>query len=118
MAQLRVLLLLALAAAFSSGCSDDRRAVHPQVTPAFLDTPVPTRTAATAQTRAKGRELYQANCAHCHGDDGRGNGYGAPFLVPSPRDFTTAQYKFRTTASGSLPSDEDLFGKDVIGLVG
>jgi mono/diheme cytochrome c family protein len=29
--------------------------------------------------------------------------------VPPPRDFTAAQYKFRTTASGTLPSDEDLF---------
>ncbi len=29
--------------------------------------------------------------------------------MPPPRDFVSAQYKFRTTASGQLPTDEDIF---------
>jgi mono/diheme cytochrome c family protein len=29
--------------------------------------------------------------------------------VPPPRDFTSGQFKFRTTASGLLPTDDDLF---------
>jgi mono/diheme cytochrome c family protein len=53
--------------------------------------------------------VYEANCVQCHGTEGKGDGYGAPFLVPVPRDFTSGQFKFRTTASGQLPTDEDLF---------
>jgi mono/diheme cytochrome c family protein len=78
-------------------------------TPTFLDVTVPPHPAPTAATLARGKELYAVNCAHCHGEKGDGAGYGAPFLVPAPRDFVAAQYKFRTTASGQLPTDEDLF---------
>jgi mono/diheme cytochrome c family protein len=53
--------------------------------------------------------VYRANCVQCHGENGAGDGFGAPFLVPPPRDFTTAEFKFRTTAGGELPTDEDLF---------
>src|SRR5262245_60693122 len=72
--------------------------------PGFLDVEVPPHPAATAATLARGKELYDVNCAHCHGEKGDGAGYGAPFLVPPPRDFVAAQYKFRTTASGQLPT--------------
>ena len=58
---------------------------------------------------ARGKELYNVDCAHCHGEKGDGAGYGAPFLVPPPRDFVAAQFKFRTTASGQLPTDKDMF---------
>ena len=58
---------------------------------------------------AKGKQLYDANCIQCHGAEGKGDGYGAPFLVPPPRDFTAGQFKFRTTAGGLLPTDDDLF---------
>jgi cytochrome c oxidase cbb3-type subunit 2 len=103
------IVLLFIAAVVSTGCSTERTAPNPSATPAFLDTPVAARPAASADTIAMGKALYDKNCAHCHGEDGRGDGYGAPFLIPAPRDFTTAQYKFRTTVSGALPSDEDLF---------
>jgi mono/diheme cytochrome c family protein len=107
MRYLTALVLLILGAA-AAGCSDGARQA-PATTPAFLDTAVPARPAASPETVAAGKSLYDGNCAHCHGDQGRGDGYGAPFLVPTPRDFTTAQYKFRTTASGAIPSDDDLF---------
>ena len=29
-------------------------------------------------------------------------------LKPEPRDFTSGKYKFRTTPSGMLPTDEDI----------
>src|SRR4029453_8622443 len=53
-------------------------------------------------------KLYEARCASCHGADGRGNGPNAGFLNPAPRDFTSGRYKFRSTETGSLPSDDDL----------
>ena len=37
----------------------------------------------------KGGELYQANCASCHGDQGLGDGAAGATLDPPPRDLTT-----------------------------
>ena len=56
-----------------------------------------------------GKALYQRYCIFCHGVDGDGNGVSAPYLDPKPRDFTKATYKCRSTASGSLPLDIDLY---------
>jgi cytochrome c oxidase cbb3-type subunit 2 len=58
---------------------------------------------------ARGREVYQQRCVGCHGVKGDGNGVAATFLFPRPRDFTVGVFKFRTTPSGSLPTDGDLF---------
>ena len=62
----------------------------------------------TVMRLARFRARFVADLTH-HGSAGKGDGYGAPFLVPPPRDFTSGQFKFRTTASGLLPTDEDLF---------
>ena len=59
--------------------------------------------------RARGEAVYGQRCAGCHGRDGDGNGPAATFLSPRPRDFTAGVFKFRTTPSGSLPTDGDLF---------
>lgn len=58
---------------------------------------------------ALGREVYESRCIGCHGAKGDGNGHAATFLFPRPRDFTLGVFKFRTTPSGSLPTDGDLF---------
>jgi mono/diheme cytochrome c family protein len=55
-----------------------------------------------------GAKLYAARCANCHGKSGRGDGEVAGFLNPRPRDFTSGRYKFRSTETGSLPTDDDL----------
>lgn len=55
-----------------------------------------------------GLRVYAKHCAVCHGPDGRGNGPAAPSLIPHPRDFTQGQYKYKSTASGKPPTDEDL----------
>jgi len=34
-----------------------------------------------------GQDLYRANCASCHGDNGQGDGPTAPTLNPKPRNF-------------------------------
>ena len=56
-----------------------------------------------------GRRVYEARCLGCHGAKGDGNGLAATFLFPRPRDFTLGVFKFRTTPSGSLPTDGDLY---------
>jgi mono/diheme cytochrome c family protein len=56
-----------------------------------------------------GQELFTEHCASCHGAEGRGNGVGARFLNPRPRDFTIAQFLYRSTQAGSMPLDADLF---------
>ena len=50
-----------------------------------------------------------ASCARCHGTTGHGDGLDAKRFYPRPRDLTTGIYKFRSTASGTPPTDEDLF---------
>jgi mono/diheme cytochrome c family protein len=62
----------------------------------------------TEAQRESGRTLYLEYCAQCHGEAGDGDGYATPHLRPRPRDFTTGQFKVRTTPSGSLPSHQDL----------
>ena len=56
-----------------------------------------------------GKRIYLENCAACHGQTGDGKGPEADRLKTKPRDFTTGNYKFRSTRSGSLPTDEDIF---------
>jgi len=52
---------------------------------------------------------YRRYCAGCHGDLGDGEGENAVWLDPKPRNFTLATFKCRSTPSGTLPTDEDLF---------
>ena len=60
------------------------------------------------QISSLGQEIYQVNCAVCHGVEGDGNGPAASMFLIRPRDFRTGIYKFRSTPSGSLPTDDDL----------
>ncbi len=55
-----------------------------------------------------GKQVYQENCAACHGEKGNGKGPSAGSLKTEPRDFTGGIYKFRSTPSGSLPLDKDI----------
>jgi len=56
-----------------------------------------------------GQEVYERRCAGCHGVDGDGNGPAATFMHKfRPRAFTLGAFKFRTTPTGSLPTDGDL----------
>jgi len=57
----------------------------------------------------RGREVYEANCGICHGVRGDGNGMAAHHFRTRPQNFRTGRFKFRSTPSGSLPLDEDLF---------
>jgi len=63
----------------------------------------------SADLRERGKVVYAVHCVGCHGARGDGAGRAATFLSPLPRDFTAAVFKFRSTPSGSLPTDGDLF---------
>src|SRR5215472_15137358 len=64
---------------------------------------------ALSQDPQRGKAVYEKWCLECHGEAGDGNGAAAKFMLPPPRDFTKGVYKIRTTASGELPTDDDLF---------
>jgi len=65
---------------------------------------------ARAETDIKlGERIYLENCAACHGDKGDSKGPQADKLKTKARDFTGGIYKFRSTPSGSLPLDQDIF---------
>src|SRR5579863_1958245 len=52
---------------------------------------------------------YRRFCVGCHGDEGDGEGENAQWLDPKPRNFTLGQFKCRSTPSGTLPTDQDLY---------
>jgi mono/diheme cytochrome c family protein len=59
---------------------------------------------------------YRRYCVGCHGDNGDGNGENAPWVDPKPRDFQLGVFKCRSTPTGTLPTDEDLFDTIARGL--
>jgi cytochrome c oxidase cbb3-type subunit 2 len=56
-----------------------------------------------------GKHLYFRYCWGCHGFRGNGEGENAPYLNPTPRNFVAAVFKCRSTPTGTLPIDEDLY---------
>jgi len=56
-----------------------------------------------------GDSLYRARCATCHGESGDGRGPLAAGLSVPPTNFTAGVYKLRSTPTGSIPTDADLF---------
>jgi cytochrome c oxidase cbb3-type subunit 2 len=69
----------------------------------------PVHAADTAALRQSGAQVYARYCIGCHGASGDGRGPAAEMLITKPRDFTKGLFKFRSTPSGSLPTDQDLF---------
>lgn len=57
----------------------------------------------------RGKDLYRRYCVGCHGPKGDGEGENAQWIDPKPRDFTMGLFKCRSTISGSLPTDTDIF---------
>ncbi len=97
--------LVMLVAAFSSvaGASDVPSGPMPDSTDEFI---------------SAGNQIYVQRCSFCHGLLGDGEGPAAPYMDPRPRDFTLGTFKFRTTKSGELPTDADLFRTVSRGLKG
>lgn len=66
----------------------------------------------------QGRVVYEQNCAICHGASGDGRGMAQMMLRTKPRDFRQGIFKFRSTPTGSLPTNDDLFQTISNGLRG
>jgi hypothetical protein len=64
-----------------------------------------------------GKADYVRYCAGCHGNLGDGNGENANWLDPKPRNFQLGIFKCRSTTTGTLPTDQDLFDTIARGLV-
>lgn len=68
-----------------------------------------TGSALPAPDLERGRLVYEANCAICHGLDGDGRGMARHHFETPPASFRAGKFTFRSTPSGSLPLDADLF---------
>lgn len=66
----------------------------------------------------RGRALYEQECNACHGAKGDGKGLFATALLPRPRNFTTGLFRYRSTPTGQLPTDQDLYRSVARGLPG
>lgn len=66
---------------------------------------------------SRGKQLYRRYCVGCHGPAGDGRGENAPWIDPKPRDFVAGTFKCRSTPTGELPTDEDLFQSVTRGFV-
>lgn len=70
----------------------------------------------------EGRRIYEQACAWCHGIGGEGDGPAGWFIgrysSPRPRNFVKDGYKLRSTASGELLTDQDLFKVITNGIPG
>jgi mono/diheme cytochrome c family protein len=58
---------------------------------------VPTAQLDSAAAGERGRALFLAHCALCHGERGDGHGVRREDLTVAPRDFTDAEWQRKTT---------------------
>ncbi len=94
---LRIAIGVGFVAAFALSCGGPEA-------PEILAPPAPVVGDAT-----RGESVYGRYCATCHGLLGDGQGPTAHrYSRFRPRDFTTANFKFRSTVSGNLPLMSDL----------
>jgi len=89
---------------------------------AIVVSPYKGKPAENKKSVAEGKHIYNNACVYCHGIKGKGDGPVAFYLshttAPRPRDLTSGVFKFRSTGSGELPMDEDIFRTITIGVVG
>jgi mono/diheme cytochrome c family protein len=85
------------------------------VTLLLMAAPVCAQEAGNAQ---QGKVVYEKYCVLCHGEQGDGKGHFSEATTPVPRDFRQGTFKWRSTPSGSLPTDADLERVLMTGLYG
>jgi len=100
-----VLALVALASGQETKYSEDQRL--------NMESNVHGRTGHAENARVN----YRRYCTGCHGDYGDGEGENAQWIDPKPRNFTLGQFKCRSTPTGTLPTDDDLYNTIGRGIV-
>ncbi len=65
-----------------------------------------------------GKRIFRTKCAMCHGTNGKGDGMVSRYIFPKPRDLTPGVFKIRSTPTGSLPTDQDIFDTITRGMPG
>ena len=86
--------------------------------PSSLTDPADTVSKSNLGSLSKGETVYKHMCIYCHGADGNGGGKATAYLYPWPRDFRTGVFKHRSTPSGSLPLDKDIYRTIMRGVPG
>jgi len=66
----------------------------------------------------QGKAIYASQCGGCHGEAGDGQGMLTLGWLPRPRNFVHGSFRYRSTPSGSPPTDADLFRTVSKGLAG
>jgi cytochrome c oxidase cbb3-type subunit I/II len=64
----------------------------------------------------RGKKAFDRYCISCHGVRGDGRGPTADWIDPRPRVLTSGIFKFRSTPSGTLPTDADILRTITNGL--
>jgi mono/diheme cytochrome c family protein len=65
---------------------------------------------------AAAKGTYRRYCVGCHGELGDGEGENAQWIDPKPRNFTLGIFKCRSTTTGTLPLDSDIYNTLARGL--
>jgi cytochrome c5 len=101
----------------SSGVATQAAAEHASLTPLFR----------VGIRQPEPEDLYNAQCAPCHGVEGKGNGVAAIALNPKPRDFTASEFReqFSITelliaisdGKGSMPAWGQVLSTDQIAVL-
>jgi cytochrome c oxidase cbb3-type subunit 2 len=94
---------LAFALAIAAVCACGSK---PLARPPVPEPPNPFLTVKPGKER--GAFLFRKACAQCHGRIGDGVGATEPGIEPPPRNLVVASYRFRSTPTGSLPTDADI----------
>lgn len=110
---IREWLLLALVVASGCGPQAGPAGPRPEAT-----VPGPAAPDPRVELEAQGRYVFERNCVACHGRWGDGRGELAVGMMPRPNNLTRARFKFRSTPSGSLPTDDDLRRVVTLGIAG
>jgi mono/diheme cytochrome c family protein len=91
---------LCLAVIGAAGCGDSP--------PQFSEPMTLGGQAVSAEVLNQGAKVYALRCASCHGNDGSGQGPSGRALQEQPRDFREADFKYKSTPDGALPTDADV----------
>ncbi len=83
---------------------------------AWAETTYPMPKRPSEKLLKKGKFLYEYICAPCHGISGKGTGPVSATIKVKPRDFTRGVYRYRSTDTGQLPTQEDLYRSIMTGF--